>query len=72
MMRQQIYGKALGGDMNRLYQRLADRWTGWFFLMLPALFTVGAMGAYAQSENGSIAGKIADTTGAVIPNATVT
>ena len=55
------------------YKRMAGRRTGWFLVMLLAMFaSVGAIGAYAQSDNGSIVGTITDATGAVIPNATVT
>ena len=59
--------------MSTLHKRIAGRRTSWIFVMLLALFTtVGAVGAYAQSDNGSIVGTITDTTGAFIPNATVT
>jgi len=51
---------------------IAGRRTGWFLVMLLALFTtVGALGAYAQSDNGGIVGTVTDATGAVIPNASV-
>jgi len=53
-------------------KRIAGRRTGWILVMLLALFTtVGGLGAYAQSDNGSIVGTVTDSTGAVIPNAAV-
>jgi hypothetical protein len=54
------------------YKRIAGGRTGWILAMLLALFTtVGALRAYAQSDNGSIVGTVTDSTGAVIPNASV-
>ncbi len=47
--------------------------TSWLFAVLLILVAAaGVKGAYAQSDDGSIVGTITDTTGAVIPNATVT
>ncbi len=58
--------------MNISVQRIAGRWTSWFFLMLLALLTtVGAIGAYAQSDLSSVRGVVQDTSGAVIPGANV-
>ncbi len=46
---------------------------GWMtFLMLILFAAMTAVGAYAQSDNGSIVGTVTDPTGAVIPNAAVT
>ena len=41
-------------------------------LLLVALLTFGARGVYAQFETASLVGKVTDSTGAVIPDATVT
>src|SRR6202044_3059254 len=64
-------GRTFGGNMSQ-YKRIAGRRTGWILVMLLALFTtVGAVGAYAQSDNGGIVGNVTDATGAVIPNASI-
>ena len=75
-MRQQVCGRTFGGNMSQYKRiagrRIAGRRTGWFLVMLLALFTtVGMPGAYAQSDNGSIVGTVTDSTGAVIPNAAI-
>lgn len=56
----------------KTYIRMAGRRTGWSTVLLLIVFAVmTAVGAYAQSDNGSIVGTVTDQTGAVIPNATV-
>ena len=59
--------------MSTKYRKIAGRWAGWFCVVLLAVFTaVSAPGARAQSNDGSIVGTVTDTTGAIIPHATVT
>ncbi len=58
--------------MSRL-RRMTGKRTSWLFAVLLVLFAAaGVKGAYAQSDDGSIVGTITDSTGAVIPNASVT
>jgi hypothetical protein len=49
--------------------RLAAHWLG-VFLMTAVILCTGR--AFAQSDNGSIAGTVTDQTGAIVPGATVT
>ena len=59
--------------MSTSTKRIAGKRAGWFYVVLLAVFAaVSSLGAHAQSDNGSIVGTVTDTTGAVIPNATVT
>ncbi|HYK87473.1 MAG TPA: carboxypeptidase-like regulatory domain-containing protein, partial [Acidobacteriota bacterium] len=46
--------------------------TGLGLLLICSLWFIGAAGAWAQSDNGSISGFVRDQSGAVIPNAPVT
>lgn len=58
--------------MSTAFGKATGRRTGWLCAVL--LFVFAAMtgvGARAQSDAGSIVGTVTDTTGAVIPNATV-
>jgi len=49
------------------------RRAAWMAVILGAvLVAITTVGAFAQSDNGSIVGMVTDPTGAVIPNATVT
>ncbi len=58
--------------MSTQYKKIAGGRMGWLYVVLLAVFAaVGALGARAQSDNGSIVGNVTDATGAVIPNATV-
>ncbi|HTV83555.1 MAG TPA: TonB-dependent receptor [Acidobacteriaceae bacterium] len=57
--------------MVNQYQK-ADKRTAWWVLLLLAIFAFcSGVGAYAQSDNGSIVGTVTDPTGAAIPNATI-
>jgi hypothetical protein len=61
-----------GGNMSTRFRKVAGGRMGWLYVALLAVFAaVGALGAHAQSDNGSIVGTVADSTGAVIPNAAV-
>jgi Carboxypeptidase regulatory-like domain len=58
--------------MSIKYKKIAGRQARWFYVVLLAVFAaVSSVGAHAQSNNGSIVGTVTDSTGAVIPNATV-
>src|ERR1700761_5776384 len=71
-LRRQVCGRTFGGNMRQI-RNTAGKRTGWFLVMLLALFTAaGVRGAFAQSDNGSIVGTVTDATGAVIPNAAIT
>src|SRR3984957_17504977 len=43
----------------------------WFFAMLVAILISAAPGAFAQTAQGRISGQVTDSTGAVLPNASV-
>jgi hypothetical protein len=63
----------LGGNMKSHDKKNAGGRKGWMTFLLLILFAaMTAAGAYAQSDNGSIAGTVTDQTGAVIPNAAIT
>lgn len=49
----------------------AGRWTAWTVLLLAVFAIFTTLGAYAQSDNGSIVGTVTDQAGAAVPNATV-
>jgi hypothetical protein len=52
---------------------MAGKRTIWMAAILLVVFAaMTAVGAYAQSDNGSIVGTVTDQTGAVIPNANIT
>ena len=58
-------------SMNRyMGQRASISW--WIRLGLALLLILPALGAYAQYESGSLVGTIHDSTGAAIPNVSVT
>ncbi len=57
--------------MKHLYKRVSKR-AVWMTVILLAVFAaMSAVGAYAQSDDGSIVGTVTDQTGAVIPNASI-
>jgi hypothetical protein len=58
--------------MRTDFKKIAGGRMGWLYVVVLAMFAaVGALGAHAQSDNGSVVGTVTDSTGAVIPNATV-
>jgi len=58
--------------MSTWNKKVAGGRMGWLYVVALAVFaTVGAPGAHAQSDNGSVVGTVTDSTGAVIPNAAV-
>ncbi|MGD0293044.1 MAG: carboxypeptidase regulatory-like domain-containing protein [Terracidiphilus sp.] len=58
-------------SMNRYMGQRANI-SGWIRLGLALLLILPALGAYAQYENGSLVGTIHDSSGAAIPNVSVT
>ncbi len=56
--------------VNRM--KRATTGTAWWAFLLVVVFAVsGGLGAYAQSDNGSIVGTVTDQSGAAIPNAAI-
>lgn len=54
------------------YKKTGKGTAWWIFLLLGIFAAVSTVGAYAQSDNGSIVGTVTDQTGAAIPNAAIT
>jgi hypothetical protein len=58
--------------MSTAFRKATDGRTGWLCAVLLFVFAaITGVRAHAQSDAGSIVGTVTDTTGAVIPNATV-